>query len=237
MNGPDHRMAAAATWVAVSIATWGPTWQTLAGIPIAVLFSAGRTSPDIDNTRGWKTLDRWIPDEWLGAGGPLGHRRLMHWWGIPAAAAALTWLLMPAPLAWAAYAGIIGWASHLAFDAIFGKAGYGTPRGIPVGPWFWHIGAGLKSDGRAQHLTLIPILTIMVWVACGHPTPHLPHHPPPVRSSGMSIETSTPDIHNHPLTSTPTTPDDDTWLKRAITRIREETTTPDAAVAAFNSSI
>ena len=44
-----------------------------------------------DQIAEWKTVDRWVPDEWLGHDGPLQHRGITHWWGIPAAAAVTCW--------------------------------------------------------------------------------------------------------------------------------------------------
>src|SRR5689334_5875386 len=105
MKGSHHRCVAAATWPAVATPAGLPHWQAVGGILAAVAFSSGVTSPDIDNTPAWKRLDRWIPDELLGDGGPLGHRELTHWWGIPALLAWLIWALPLGPcepLLWAA---------------------------------------------------------------------------------------------------------------------------------------
>ena len=170
MNGNAHRLFGAASWVTVSATMGLPGWQTAAGVIPAVAFSAGPTSPDIDNTRTWKRLDRWIPDELLGDGGPLGHRQFLHWIGLPIIGAWVVWhFAAGTPLTWAAYAAIVGWASHIVSDAVYGQGGYGTAQGVPLGPWFWHFGLGFKSDGLAQHLTILPISLGMVWVALGHP--------------------------------------------------------------------
>ena len=124
----------------------------------AWLFSGGATSPDVDNQPAAKTLDRWLPDEWLGHGGPLGHRRLAHWWGLPALAAAAWQRHPPADpglLTWVVWGALLGWCSHLAGDFAFGQGNgrVGLARGVPAGPWFWHIGLGWKADGWMQRLT------------------------------------------------------------------------------------
>lgn len=167
MLGPSHRVLAAVSWMTIATQLGAPTWQVVAGAAPAAVFSAGLLSPDIDNTPMWKRLDRWVPDEWLGDGGPLGHRELTHWWGLPAIVAA-SLQTMPAP--WWVWAAIVGWVSHIAGDLIFGKRGYGTPRGIPLAPWWWHVGVGLKCGGLGER-TLVPVLGLAaVWLAVGAPT-------------------------------------------------------------------
>jgi hypothetical protein len=160
MFGTDHRITAAASWVVTATMTGLPAWQVAAGAAVAAAFSTG---PDVDNTRAWKRLDGVLPDELLGAGGPLGHRRLMHWWGLPAAVAVALYL---AGGPWYAWAAVEGWASHLAGDFVFGMPGYGTPIGVPLGPWWWHVGVGLRSGGRVER-TVVPLAAAAVcwWVA------------------------------------------------------------------------
>jgi hypothetical protein len=166
MMGTGHRLTAAAGWMATAAHLGLPGWQVAAGIPVAVAFSAGPTSPDVDNTRVWKKLDKWIPDEVLGDGGPLGHRELLHWWGLPAIVAVV---LQAVGGPWYAWAAVLGWASHLAGDLVFGQAGYGTPQGIPLGPWWWHLGLGLKCGGLTER-ALVPVAAAaVVWWAAGTP--------------------------------------------------------------------
>jgi hypothetical protein len=133
-------------------------WPAIAAAAgVASLFAGGRLSPDIDQFKAWRRLDKWLPDELLGHGGPLGHRRISHWWGIPAAAcAALAAVHTVAPgpgwMAWvwlAALAALTGWTSHLVADFAFGKACWqdGRGPGIPFAPWWGHHGLGLDTGG------------------------------------------------------------------------------------------
>jgi hypothetical protein len=171
MNGTAHRFFAVAVQVASGTSLNEPWWQVVAGIPFAVAFSAGPTSPDLDDTRTWKKLDRWIPDEWLGDGGPMQHRGLLHWWGLPAVVGLLISLFAAeTPITWAAWAVVVGWASHIVADAVFGQRGYGTQRGVPLLPWWSHIGCGFKSNGYVQHLVILPVSAGIIWWALGTPT-------------------------------------------------------------------
>jgi hypothetical protein len=144
-----------------------PAWQVAAGTVPAAAFSAGPTSPDVDNTRLWKRLDRWVPDEWLGDGGPLGHRELMHFWGLPAA---LAWVMWTVGAPWFAWAAVVGWVSHIGGDLLVGQEGYGTQRGVPLGPWWWHVGVGLKCGGAGEWLVTALVSVGLAWVALGMPT-------------------------------------------------------------------
>jgi hypothetical protein len=166
MMGTSHRVVAAGAWLVTATEVGLPTWQVAAGVVPAVAFSAGPTSCDVDNTKTWKRLDRWLPDEWLGEGGPLQHRGFLHWWGLPVAVA-LVLYLTDGP--WYAWAAVLGWGSHLAADGLCGKAGFGTGRGIPFGPWWWHVGAGFRCGGLVEK-TLVPVgaLAVAWWLAGGH---------------------------------------------------------------------
>jgi hypothetical protein len=170
MHGTQHRIVAAAAWPAVATAFTVPHWQVALGVIPAVAFSAGITSPDVDNARTWKKLDKWIPDEMLGAGGPLGHRELVHWWGIPALAALFLWWKDLGPAEFALWAAVVGWGSHDAMDAPFGQGGYSIRPGIPVLPWGpWRISLGFKSDGIASAILIWPIAGGCWWYTLGHP--------------------------------------------------------------------
>jgi uncharacterized metal-binding protein len=170
MNGNAHRGAALAIQVAAGTAMHEHPWQIVAGIPFAVAFSAGPTSPDIDDTRTWKKLDKWVPDEWLGFGGPLQHRGLMHWVGWPVIGALLIRAFMAgSPVAFLAWAVVIGVGSHVASDVMFGQRGYGTQRGVPLLLWTCHVGVGRKSDGVLQHLVLWPVCLALIWWSVGMP--------------------------------------------------------------------
>jgi hypothetical protein len=130
----------------------------LASVIWAAIASGGPMSPDIDNQPWWKHLDRVLPDEWLTHGGPLGHRRLMHWWGLPAAVVVVWHLAAPTvpPLtlaaAWGAW---IGWVSHLLpADCMFGEHNRYDHRGpgVPLAPWWGHVGLDLAADGPTARL-------------------------------------------------------------------------------------
>jgi hypothetical protein len=125
-------------------------------------FSAGHTSCDADNTRAWKKLTKWVPGRWDNE--MLDHRRLLHWWGLPAAVAVV---LHVTGGPWYGWAAVCGWASHLGGDFVFGQAGFGTPKGIPLAPWWWHVGVGLKSGGRVERVVTPAVACTAVWWTTG----------------------------------------------------------------------
>jgi hypothetical protein len=129
---------------------------------------SGPASPDADNTPDAHDFDTAVPDEWLGNGGPLGHRRLAHWWGIPAAA--WWWwhdqpLIAPAELGWACTGLWQGWVSHLLADFIWGRAARGRGPGIPFAPWWWHWGAGLNPKGPSARVGSWAAVAVAVYAA------------------------------------------------------------------------
>lgn len=144
MNGAGHRATGAA--VAATSLHLAPidARGAVAVLALTVVFSAGPGSPDVDNSVGWKRMDRFLPDEALCAGGPLGHRRLTHWWGIPAL---LWWVYATHPEAfaglgpWTVRALITGWATHVAVDALLGEGG------VPAAGWALRVGLHLNQDG------------------------------------------------------------------------------------------
>ncbi len=121
MDGVPHRVFAAGSWLLLSAATHRSGHDALAGLVGSQLMASGKTSPDLDHAF---------------EGEILGHRRLLHWWGWPVLALAFTPL--PFSVFW-------GWFSHIVADFIFGKAGYGRDKGVPMLLWFGHAGLGLKS--------------------------------------------------------------------------------------------
>lgn len=143
--------------------------MTVIGLLPAIATSYGPTSPDADNTPTAKRIDAAIPDEILGGCGPLHHRALLHWWGLPA----LAYLIVDPVPGWPRLilmAAIIGWTSHILADFVFGKAGFGTRRGIPILPWGWHVGLGLKVGGPAEKATVQVLRAaagIMLLIAVG----------------------------------------------------------------------
>jgi hypothetical protein len=128
-----------------------PLWQVGASALAATLVSGGRLSPDIDQWQAWKRMDRWVPDEMLGHGGPLGHRGVTHWWGTHVALG-VAWSLLVPGSPWLGHALTAGGTSHLAGDLVFGRASPYDHRGpgIPLAPWWGHIGLGLKVDGIVE---------------------------------------------------------------------------------------
>ena len=129
-----------------------------------VYVSVSGFSPDIDQSPWWGLLARLIgactdPEH----PGPMRHRGITHWWGIPVALAVASFAL-PAwfPL-WAAHALILGWASHIWMDWVFGKAharyvngrlvALYRGRGVPMAPWWGHRGLGFKVGGRLERFT------------------------------------------------------------------------------------
>lgn len=134
MDGSTHRLFAASASLAVSTAAGAPAWQTVASAVIATSSSAGWTSPDADQS--WLS---WVPG---------GHRGFTHWWGIPAMGAIATVLYVPPDAAWALWALLLGWSSHLLGDFLFGE----RPPGIPMAPWWAYAGLGLDSGGAIERI-------------------------------------------------------------------------------------
>lgn len=148
MLATTHRLTGAAAGLAVATAASADPARTLVTVAVAAVTAAGATSPDIDLRGSWRLVDKVLPDEWLGHGGPFRHRGLAHWWGLPVAA---WWAssLLPAAWRWLAVAALVGWASHLVGDFVFGQANrrQGRGPGVPLAPWWWHIGIGLDTGG------------------------------------------------------------------------------------------
>lgn len=132
MIGRTHRALGALCGAAVA-AHDGQTWAMVAMTAlVASATASGPTSPDLDQTATWRTLTRPLP------AAIRRHRGLTHWWVLPVAAWLLVATQLPADAHWPAYALIVGWASHLLGDAIFGR--------LPVLPGL-QAGLGLKTDG------------------------------------------------------------------------------------------
>lgn len=170
MNTPGHRWTAVAAVLAAATVTHpAPVHVTVAALT-AWATGGGVLSPDVDNQPAWKALDRWLPDEWLGNGGPLQHRGITHSWMIPAGAY-LAWRLgyLPAHgVVLAALAGVwLAWVSHLLADCLFG-ASYpmvGRPAGVPLFLWWGHVGTGLSCTGVTARLAGMAAPAAAVWLA------------------------------------------------------------------------
>lgn len=152
MMATTHRLTGAAAGLAVATATGSGLVHTAVTTAIATVTAAGFTSPDIDQQGGWRLADAVLPDEVAGHGGPLRHRGLAHWWGLPVLAGFLAVRTVPPQWQWLAGAALIGWGSHLVGDFFFGKASpyQGRGPGIPIAPWWWHVGLGLDTGGRLE---------------------------------------------------------------------------------------
>ncbi len=138
----------------------------------SILAAAVAPLPDVDCRRWWRTTDRVVPDEALGHGGPMRHRGLTHWWGLPA----LTALPLAVfgvdvnglDLTWVGWVLLTGLVSHLFGDFVFGKRcpQQGRGPGIPLAPWWAHRGIGLDTDGPVETLTRwCVLLPALVWLA------------------------------------------------------------------------
>jgi LexA-binding, inner membrane-associated putative hydrolase len=95
MLGSTHRLFGAASGAGLAVALGWPAWQAVASAALAAATAAGALSPDLDQRGPWRVADNVLPDEALGAGGPMRHRGLAHWWALPAAAAAVVWAAVP----------------------------------------------------------------------------------------------------------------------------------------------
>jgi LexA-binding, inner membrane-associated putative hydrolase len=149
MDGSTHRLFGASASLAVSTMIGAPAWQTAASAVIATASAAGWTSPDADQS--WL---RWSPG---------GHRGLTHWWGLPAALALATLAFVPPEAAWAVWALLLGWSSHLVGDFIFGE----RPPGIPMAPWWAYAGLRLDSGGLIERVVRWAwpvVLLAQIWV-------------------------------------------------------------------------
>jgi hypothetical protein len=139
MMGPQHRIFGGLC--GAGVATYqGGTFTIIAMTAIVATASAhGWSSPDVDQTTPWRNFARALP-------GPLGramkHRGITHWPGW----VVLAWFgiqSMPGETQWALTALLIGWASHIVGDVVFGK--------IPVTPWgSGLIGMGLDTGGLLE---------------------------------------------------------------------------------------
>lgn len=163
MRTPTHHLAGAGTAlgiVCVAPAAVGDGPQVAAFVTAAIVTAGGVASPDIDNRPWWRAT---IGRTW----GGFAHRRITHWWGIPAGAAAALRVAdvapVPAAVAWGAVA---GWASHIAGDFVFGRASIGRGPGVPLLPTQWHVGLGLKADGVTER-AVCWVLGIAVPVLAG----------------------------------------------------------------------
>lgn len=165
--GATHRLLGGCAGIAwASASDLGPA-QTAVSVAVAVLTSAGLASPDVDLSALWRSADRWLPDEWLGSGGPMQHRGITHWWALPLALALFARYALPPSVWWLVGAAVVGWTSHLLGDLVFGRADVRSARGpgVPVMPWWGHVGLGLDVDGVLERVVLQRLVLpgLLVW--------------------------------------------------------------------------
>lgn len=154
MNRLGHQTGAVAAALTVATVTGMPATHTAVFTAAA---AATSTLPDIDQTKPWRLLDRIVPDELLGAGGPLDHRGASHWWGWPAAAFYATWSLTGMPGA-VVHGLVFGVAAHIVLDA-----GWGRP-GVPVAPWWWYAGVSARNDSLSAVLATAVFAVVSAWL-------------------------------------------------------------------------
>lgn len=134
--GPGHRLLAANVAMGLGLVLPVTPAEVAVATVGAVVFSAGRTSPDLDNRPAVRAI--------------LGHRETLHWWGWPVlASAGLAYL----GLGYAFWGPVVGWSTHLIpGDWAFGKGGRSIPKGIPMWPWRGsrRLGLGLRVTGRER---------------------------------------------------------------------------------------
>jgi hypothetical protein len=157
MMGPQHRLFGGLCGAAV--ATYqGASFTMIAMTAMVATASAhGWSSPDVDQTGPWRRVARVLP-------GPLGramkHRGISHWPGW----VALAWFGIsqaPAEAQWPLTALLIGWASHIVGDVLFGT--------VPLMPWgSMYVGVGLDTGGfletRVARALTILTLTYLLYL-------------------------------------------------------------------------
>ena len=130
--------------VQIKVAQWTgvvapvETGAVMAAAGLSVPFSAGKLSPDVDQTP-------WIRRRF-------GHRMSLHWWGWPMIPI-VALVAVGAPFAF--FGPFLGWLSHIwPFDWLFGKGGRHVPRGIPRWPWRSspRHGVGLRVTARRSRV-------------------------------------------------------------------------------------
>jgi hypothetical protein len=173
MDGRGHRRVGLATAIGLTIVAPLPPAAAAVSVFVAWATAGGGASPDLDLDPDWKRADRVLPDEILGGGGPLGHRRITHFVGWPV----LAWLLWRhhpvTDPTWAVgfFRGMwVGWTTHVAMDWLFGAGG------VPWLLWTGRWGLELDQDGILARIVSRAALTASIaaglWLAWT--TAHLP---------------------------------------------------------------
>jgi membrane-bound metal-dependent hydrolase YbcI (DUF457 family) len=150
MTRIGHHLLGGTCGLALAAVASLPAFEAVA---VAIIAAVVAPWPDVDQRKWWRDS--------LGEFKALRHRRLTHWWGVPAAFLPLLFWLH-GPLAWLLGAALTGWFSHLAGDWVFGKRGPAVTgwrrAGIPLAPWWGYHGLGLKCGGKAEKYCAWPVL-------------------------------------------------------------------------------
>lgn len=144
VNGPTHRQLGFLAGAAVALGDHQP----VVGVALSGVYASasahGWLSPDVDQTEAWMRV-RQVARPLLPRSKQrlLNHRYLSHWWGLPVVGGYAVSLLPP-EFAWSALMLVVGWASHLVGDFVFGEGPHG---GIPLLPWGRHVGLHMDTGG------------------------------------------------------------------------------------------
>lgn len=159
MNTVTHRLCGFTAGLgAVAVLPLTPV-EAVGVVVLSTVVAGGHMSPDMDQRKWWRILDKVLPDEWLGNGGPLQHRGITHWWGLVLAGLVVATFTVGFP--WWVIGLTAGWGSHLLGDAVYGARSPGRGPGIPLGPWWGHHGAGFHSGGTGEIFIARPILVAL----------------------------------------------------------------------------
>jgi membrane-bound metal-dependent hydrolase YbcI (DUF457 family) len=160
MNRRSHVLVGAAAGAGLAVADGQGPLLAAATVLVA---AAAAPIPDLDNASWWKTLDRVVPDEVLGHGGPMRHRGLMHWWVLPVVFTATVTVAAPIEARWALLAAAAGWGSHIVADFLVGARSPYRGPGVPVAPWWWHVGLGLHNGSVPARVVESVVVAFGVW--------------------------------------------------------------------------
>ncbi|MGL4743135.1 MAG: metal-dependent hydrolase [Dermatophilaceae bacterium] len=182
MMGSTHRCFGALAGAGLAAAQGEGRTMIVITALVATATSHGWASPDVDQTRAWRSLGV-VP--FLRP--LLAHRSgLSHWWFLPFVAG---WAVaqLPERAQWVGWALLAGWASHLVGDFIFGRL-HPLPWGGPG------LGLGLRTDGLLENGKVhmfgrkrraipvspakVVIVAALVWIVWAVPSVTAPPIPP-----------------------------------------------------------
>jgi membrane-bound metal-dependent hydrolase YbcI (DUF457 family) len=170
MNRNGHLAMAALSSATVSWQLDQPLWQRALS-PIVALATA--MAPDVDNTRWWQEIRQHVPVKVVRQA--LNHRGTTHSWLVPL----LMYWSQDDP-SWVFVALIVGYASHLVADALFGKTG------VPTVGWGFHLGLRLPMGKSLENgTTIVATAYAALVIAVGPVTPLAIA----VRSVGLALRT------------------------------------------------